>query len=730
MAQQEVKKILTIDARASLKTLRELQTEIDKLRRIENKDEKELVQLKAAQTEYNRVMRLAVKETNAAAGSYNALVVQLAKLKEQWKATASEAERGRLTKEINKVKAQLNDLDHSIGNWQRNVGNYWGSIRDGLGRIAVALVAVRGAFKTFQSAMESTQSTGDALRNTIDSIKSSYNLLMTAVVSGDWSAFSGGFWAVYDAAKAAAEAIDQLKNAGLAYDYLTQTNQTKFNQYYNIWKDKASTEEMKKDAQEQMRAIIQAQYDYAAGYNATALDAYKKKVVEKAGEQNLDILRVTVSQFRKAMEMDVSLDPKKARADNERQYKEYLRKLNEYQGNNLAAQEKLKKQYADVIAIHAMLELMKDDELKGLADILTGMERATQAAQGMERRMLRAGGSSTTTTGGGGKSQAEKDAEKSAQTIAGLNDWLTEQVLADIDKEIDAIDREIAEEEKLQQTRFKSASARRGKKLSAVDNNADASVRYAQLTITDEQELAAEVYRIRKEANEQKLALLRQFAQEAYEAGDFDGQAAYWQQAADLEVKIATDAVNEKIRLRKQDTADAKKAQKEQRTAMQQTAAMFGNVASAYQAYITQRLEGGKISEAAAKREFAAVKDIQYAQTWINTLAGMMSVWAGEGTTATKIATSAAVFTQGLAATMQIANTTLGSVAAAAQAVTSAAVAAPVVINAMPQVQAVTSASQEQVLNERAADQRVYVVYSDIAQAGRKVRVTDSESRF
>ena len=163
---------------------------------------------------------------------------------------------------------------------------------------------------------------------------------------------------------------------------------------------------------------------------------------------------------------------------------------------------------------------------------------------------------------------------------------------------------------------------------------------------------------------------------------------------------------------------------------MQQTAAMFGNVASAYQAYITQRLEGGKISEAAAKREFAAVKDIQYAQTWINTLAGMMSVWAGEGPTATKIATSAAVFTQGLAATMQIANTTLGSVAAAAQAVTSAAVAAPVVINTMPQVQAVTSASQEQVLNERAADQRVYVVYSDIQQAGRKVRVTDSESRF
>jgi hypothetical protein len=95
-----------------------------------------------------------------------------------------------------------------------------------------------------------------------------------------------------------------------------------------------------------------------------------------------------------------------------------------------------------------------------------------------------------------------------------------------------------------------------------------------------------------------------------------------------------------------------------------------------------------------------------------------------------KAVLSASVLTQGLAAAMQISNTTLGSTAQASQAITSAAVAAPVVINAMPQVQAVTSASQEEVLNERAADQRVYVVYSDIERAGRKTRVTEGESRF
>ena len=199
---------------------------------------------------------------------------------------------------------------------------------------------------------------------------------------------------------------------------------------------------------------------------------------------------------------------------------------------------------------------------------------------------------------------------------------------------------------------------------------------------------------------------------------------------SDMEVKIAQDAETEKARIRRKGVKDAEEQAKREREMMKATAAVMGNVASAYQAYIQQRVEGGKISEDQAEQEFKSVKAIQYAQTMINTLAGMMSVWAGEGTNAMKAVLSASVLTQGLAAAMQISNTTLGSTAQASQAVTSAAVAAPVIINALPQVQAVTSASQEAVLNERAADQRVYVVYSDIERAGRKTRVTEGESRF
>lgn len=764
MANIETKQIITIDTRKAAASLRELQAEINAVRAAlaqmqqEGKQnsaayQQQTIRLKSAQTEYNRVMRLSVKElqavekeqqaasrtaaqvvqSNKAVGnSYNALSVQLAKLKEEWKATGDVAKRNELGKEINKVKAQLSDLDHSIGNWQRNVGNYWQSIRNGIAKIAVALAACKGAWDVFKNAMAETQSTGDALKFTLGAIKDSYDALMTSVVSGDWSAFSGGFWAVYDAAVAARQAIDQLSNSQMAFDALTTQNTTKFNKYYNIWRDKSSTEEQKKDAYQQMREIIDAQYAYAEGYNKTALDAYVKQVVKEAGEANLDAARVTTAQFWKAMQIDVSGDPGGQRKAIENQYRDYQRKLAEFQGNNIAGQEKLKKQYADVIAIHAMLELMKDDELKGLSDILRSMESATQSAQSMERRLLRYSGGSTTTSGS--KPAANPVEEARAQAM----DTLTAQIIADTEAEaaalVKATEREIKAEQDHIASKEKEAAAIRAaanaNALGAVSEREQGAIVTARATIDDEATLAAALYEIRKKSNEDRLALLRRFAQEAKDAGNLDEYLAYNKQAADMEVKIAQDAETEKARIRRKGVKDAEKQAKREREMMNATAAVMGNVASAYQAYIQQRVEGGKISEEQAEQEFKSVKAIQYAQTMINTLAGMMSVWAGEGTNAMKVVLSASVLTQGLAAAMQISNTTLGSTAQASQAVTSAAVAAPVIINAMPQVQAVTSASQEAVLNERAADQRVYVVYSDIERAGRKTRVTEGESRF
>ena len=341
--------------------------------------------------------------------------------------------------------------------------------------------------------------------------------------------------------------------------------------------------------------------------------------------------------------------------------------------------------------------------------------------------------------------EMEKQSKAEQERLRKLEAYWAQELdafITNLDKETDAYAAALAKQDKLEidRARKKTQDAERNasrsrtginnRKLANVGQAENAAIVTARAEIDDEKALAAAIYAIQKDANEKRLALLKQFEQDALKAGDPTAAIKYQQEAADLSVKIEQDAITEKARLRRQDTKDAEENAKRQIEAAKSIAGIFGSVASAYQTYLTLQVEGKKMSEEAAEKEFENVKAIQYAQTWINTLAGAVSVWAGEGTNATKAIQSAAVLAQGIAATMQIANTTLGSVSEASRSITSAAVAAPVVINAMPQVQALTSASQENALNARQQAQRVYVVYSDIAQAGKKVAVTQGESRF
>ncbi|MBQ0154261.1 MAG: hypothetical protein KBS70_05710, partial [Bacteroidales bacterium] len=115
-----------IDAQKSLLMLG---AEVKNGTKSEEEYQQALVQAKVAQEQYNKEMRVQVKENQAVKGSYNDLVNQLSRLKEQWKNAAPGTEKYRqLTAEVNAVKKQLESQDHEIGNWQRNVGNYANSL--------------------------------------------------------------------------------------------------------------------------------------------------------------------------------------------------------------------------------------------------------------------------------------------------------------------------------------------------------------------------------------------------------------------------------------------------------------------------------------------------------------------------------------------------------------------------------------------------------------------------
>ena len=352
---------------------------------------------------------------------------------------------GAFSSDLKTARGQIQNFQKGCSTAGKSLSSFGSAIGiniDSIAKFGGVVGAATLAGKEFKNIMDSSQTTADALEGAIAGCKGVVDGFRTSIASMDFSSFKNGLWEVYDAAKAVQNAIDQLGNTQIAYDYKSKENQTKFQEAYNMFKDPKSTPQMKEDAKKQMQEAVDEQFAYAKNYTNALFKTYVAQVVKKAGSNNLRASNVTIGQFKKAMNIDLGLegDPEKARKENERQYQEYQRKLKEYGKNNLTAQEDLKKRYRDVIAIHAMLELMKDDELKGVAQLIGSMEDAKQLALSMEKTMNRAikGEFSSGSKGStGGKSSTTTTNEEPEPLVNSLAYW--KKILSEETKYRDAL---------------------------------------------------------------------------------------------------------------------------------------------------------------------------------------------------------------------------------------------------------------------------------------------------
>ena len=131
MAKNEIVNVLTIKTEQSQQTIKGLKKEISDLKKtLDNATigseqfEQASKELAQAQKSLKTAMSGQKQEVTALAGSYDALVAEMAELKKEWRATADEAKRNSLGAEIEKINTQLKGLDSTIGNNQRLVGSY------------------------------------------------------------------------------------------------------------------------------------------------------------------------------------------------------------------------------------------------------------------------------------------------------------------------------------------------------------------------------------------------------------------------------------------------------------------------------------------------------------------------------------------------------------------------------------------------------------------------------
>lgn len=161
---------------------------------------------------------------------------------------------------------------------------------------------------------------------------------------------------------------------------------------------------------------------------------------------------------------------------------------------------------------------------------------------------------------------------------------------------------------------------------------------------------------------------------------------------------------------------------------------IFGTVAEAEEERIQRQLDAGKISEEAAKSQFKTVKQWQYAQTWINTIAGMTAALTAPSMQATGPAGWVAAATQaasllatGIAQTIKIKNTDFngGGVSSGGSGISASPSVTPIdVRDDIQQSPTVLPDSQSP------RNQRVYILERDIQDSNRRVEIRENNSTF
>ena len=222
----------------------------------------------------------------------------------------------------------------------------------------------------------------------------------------------------------------------------------------------------------------------------------------------------------------------------------------------------------------------------------------------------------------------------------------------------------------------------------------------------------------------------KKYYQELYNTEvDPDVKASILEDLRDLEeekTEILAQGVEERRQLRLQEVqsyADAANS----------IADIFGTVAEIEEERIQRQVDAGKISEEAARSQFETVKQWQYAQTWINTIAGMTAAltapslqsnpagWVAAATQA------ASLLATGIAQTIKIKNTDFsgGGVSSGGSGITTSPSVTPIdVRDDIQQSPTVLPDSQSP------RNQRVYILERDIQDSNRRVEVRENNSTF
>ena len=375
------------------------------------------------------------------------------------------------------------------------------------------------------------------------------------------------------------------------------------------------------------------------------------------------------------------------------------------------------------------IKVFKEQGVRGLGDAAKAF--ANEMKTGISfKSNYQAGESIVDAITAGVKSKKKDVSDAGKDVVKPLKDGIDmelDKMIQDLDKEMDKM---IQDLDKEQEDANKIANSIAQGRLANLDKAAKHQLELNDILVEDDREKAEKAYQIQLSANERRLAALEQFAQEALDRGDLDAYLEYEQEAADLEVEIETNALREKKRLREQDAKDAKEKAKQQMEVMQSvasaTSGILGSIADMYES-----------DEKNSEKNANKIKGLRIASATIDTISGAIGAFMQAVQTIPPPlgaivggVQAAAVTAAGIAQIAKIKSTKVSGSASNSAPTAPAVTSAPVRTIDIQQVRSVTSASEEDRLNQMASDQRVVLVMSDLEVKQNQSRVQVAEASF
>lgn len=760
---EEIKPIIRVDVGESEQTVKGLKKEISELKdRILNlkkgsDDYNDAVeQLQAGQRKLNEVMALTKKEAVAVEGSYDALTHQMSLLKKEWRATADEAKRAALGKQIDEINQQLKEMDASVGNFQRNVGNYvshWEGMPEVAKDFGTAMKEANQTIEPTKQGLEGLGNLASGLASGFAAVQGAAALLgvenqkleqtfiklqaAIALAQG----MSGMKGLVEGAGKLSAVLGVSVKTLGLWGAAIAAVGAG----FYALFTNLPSYKKQQAAYDLQIKNSITAQENFK-----TSIDNANQSLTER-----LELLKAQGVEEKKLLQLQID----NAKAQKDAAYKNYQQADEQYRSvkwrsETLAngpfksvygmskkdalkhygdlrqtALDTYKKTEEDYKGYLHQLEVLNEKEKNAFQNRLKNMEDAlkseeTKLKEQYEKDLANAEKYGFNTDIITKKYKADlkalREKFKNETIVGGITVELEDVKIEDVDIPTDS--GKLDEEDKL--GIYKTLADNR---ISYLERVAQRERDLNQASDLSDEEKAQKELEITQKLEEDKLRILQEFKQKAKEEGDWQSDLDLQQDIADQEVAI-TVAKNEKI------------IQSEQQR-KEKTQKILSDVSSAIAAagQLTQGImeiaqakaeEDGEISEEEAKK----IKGLQYATATINMLQGAITAFSSAMQLGPIIGpilggvNAAAVIAMGTANLMKIKNTDItGSVSSGAQAAVtpnSNVFGTDIPFSYTKQV---TGASEIDALNQ---DTRVYILESDIQESNKKVQVRESESSF